>query len=359
MCETLFKHLYEELRVIHRNLLKDSVSRRNDPGTTEQREFEEIRDNFNKNPSSEDIRKQVKQYVEAILKYFELINQILDDRIKECKLDRQALELGTHSETDIQDSRSTSSLSESLRDLEYICKQNNIPELIVIKKNQNAFYPNRFCINKNFLNEIIKIGKQLKTRNLKISILKDIEHITDKDTQQLIINDFHMLPTGGHAGINRTYNNIKRYYFWNGLQKDVQNFIRKCDDCQRYKHSNAKIEPMEITTTATSAYQKVYLDLIGPLEPDEKNHKYILTLQCELSKFVEAYPLINKEANTVAEAFVQNFILRYGVPDEIVTDKGTEFLNSTLTEVCKILKIKKTKFNSIPPPNFRLFGKFS
>ncbi|KAB0794622.1 hypothetical protein PPYR_11461 [Photinus pyralis] len=259
----------------------------------------------------------------------------------------------------IQDSRSTSSLSESLRDLEYICKQNNIPELIVIKKNQNAFYPNRFCINKNFLNEIIKIGKQLKTRNLKISILKDIEHITDKDTQQLIINDFHMLPTGGHAGINRTYNNIKRYYFWNGLQKDVQNFIRKCDDYQRYKHSNAKIEPMEITTTATSAYQKVYLDLIGPLEPDEKNHKYILTLQCELSKFVEAYPLINKEANTVAEAFVQNFILRYGVPDEIVTDKGTEFLNSTLTEVCKILKIKKTKFNSIPPPNFRLFGKFS
>uniref|UniRef100_A0A1Y1KWR7 Uncharacterized protein n=1 Tax=Photinus pyralis TaxID=7054 RepID=A0A1Y1KWR7_PHOPY len=114
MCETLFKHLYEELRVIHRNLLKDSVSRRNDPGTTErkfnkvnklEREFEEIRDNFNKNPSSEDIRKQVKQYVEAILKYFELINQILDDRIKECKLDRQALELGTHSETDIQVSK--------------------------------------------------------------------------------------------------------------------------------------------------------------------------------------------------------------------------------------------------------------
>lgn len=150
-----------------------------------------------------------------------------------------------------------------------------------------------------------------------------------------------MLPTGGHAGINRMYNNIKRYYFWVGLRKDVESFVKKCDDCQRFKHFRPNIEPLTITTTATSAFQKIYLDLVGPLDPDVVDNRYILTLQCELSKFIEAYPIPNKEAITVADSFIKNFVVRYGIPNELVTDQGTEFLTSTLEEICKLLKIKK------------------
>ncbi|RYA67656.1 DDE-type integrase/transposase/recombinase, partial [Enterobacter cloacae complex sp. 2DZ2F20B] len=98
---------------------------------------------------------------------------------------------------------------------------------------------------------------------------------------------------------------------------------------------------MAITTTAYSAFQKIFLDIVGPLEQDVQNNRYILTIQCELSKFVEAYPIPNKEAVTVAESFVQNFILRYGIPQEIVTDQGTEFLSSTFKEACKVLGIKQ------------------
>ena len=98
---------------------------------------------------------------------------------------------------------------------------------------------------------------------------------------------------------------------------------------------------MTITTTATSAFQKVFLDLVGPIDQDEKGNRYILTLQCELTKFVEGYALENKEATTVAKSFVENFILRYGIPSEVVTDQGTEFLALTFKESCKLLKIKQ------------------
>lgn len=231
------------------------------------------------------------------------------------------------------DIRSASALSETLRVLKDIVMKYKIPELVVIKNKRDA--------SSSFLREIMTRVNEVRFRDLKISVIKDVQRIDDLEARQIILNDFHILPTGGHAGINRMYNNVRKYFFWTKLRKDVEEFVKKCDSCQRYKHGKHNLEPMAITTTAYSAFQKIFLDIVGPLEQDVQNNRYILTIQCELSKFVEAYPIPNKEAVTVAESFVQNFILRYGIPQEIVTDQGTEFLSSTFKEACKVLGIKQ------------------
>ncbi|KAL4127018.1 hypothetical protein QTP88_011216 [Uroleucon formosanum] len=46
-------------------------------------------------------------------------------------------------------------------------------------------------------------------------------------------------------------------------------------------------------------------------------------------------------ANTMAKAFVTNFVCIHGIPMSILTDNGPEFVGEIFTEVCKILKIKK------------------
>lgn len=98
---------------------------------------------------------------------------------------------------------------------------------------------------------------------------------------------------------------------------------------------------MVITSTASGAMEKIYLDVVGPLPKDNNGFVYILTLQCELSKFVEAYPLRNKDAVSIARSFVNNFILRYGIPKAIGNDRGSEFLSSVMKEVCKLLDIQQ------------------
>lgn len=168
-----------------------------------------------------------------------------------------------------------------------------------------------------------------------------LKGITDDKMKKIILNDFHLLPTSGHAGMQRMTKNIKKYYFWKGMTNDINKFVKCCDKCQKQKHSKKIKEPMVITTTADTAFEKVFLDVVGPIEADINNFSYILTLQCELTKYVEAYPLKNKETATIAKAFVENFILRYGIPKEIATDRGTEFMSSTVTEICKLLKINK------------------
>jgi transposase InsO family protein len=68
-------------------------------------------------------------------------------------------------------------------------------------------------------------------------------------------------------------------------------------------------------------------------------------MQDDLTKWSVAVPIDKTDANSVAQAFVENFILIYGIPESILTDKGTNFMGNVFKEICKILKI--TKLNTI------------
>ena len=217
------------------------------------------------------------------------------------------------------------------RELSYFCNKISVTELYLIKSTKNNI----------FVEKLVRQIKDDKTwSGPRIYILNDIKRIEDKDTRKVILNDFHLLPTSGHAGMRRMVNNIKKYYFWPGLQNDVKTFVSKCEKCQKNKHTSHYIkEPMVITSTANTVFEKVFLDVVGPLDRDQNNFSYILTLQCELSKYVEAYPMISKSTEEVSRNFVNNFILRYGVPKEIATDRGTEFTSLLFKDVCKLLQI--------------------
>lgn len=212
------------------------------------------------------------------------------------------------------------------------CSNVGINELCIVKCKQYE----------SFIKDVLKeIKHKTDWIGPRIYVLRGVKRIDSEEEQQYILHDFHLLPTAGHAGIRRMTNNIKRKFYWPGLDNDVKKFVNKCSKCQKMKHCRYVKAPMEITTTASHAFEKIYLDVVGPLERDIEGYRYILTLQCELTKFVEAYPLETKESVSIAKALVNNFILRFGIPNTIATDRGTEFVSSIMEQVCGILNINK------------------
>lgn len=185
------------------------------------------------------------------------------------------------------------------------------------------------------------IAKRLLNSDYQFIFVNEQKVIEDHKEKRIILNDFHQLPTGGHAGVNRMFNNIARRYTWVGLYKDVKSYVANCLQCKKCKVHRHMKAPLEITSTATESFQKVFLDIVGPLPEDEYGNKYILTIQCELTKFVEAYPLKTKESDSVAAMFVDEFVLRFGVPKVIATDLGTEFTSNTFRTVCEMLQVKQ------------------
>jgi hypothetical protein len=136
-----------------------------------------------------------------------------------------------------------------------------------------------------------------------------------------IISEMHDCPIGEHQGINRTMERIKLYLSWPGIEKDVKQYIKHCKKCQLNKETQKNIKM--------------------PLVVADTNMKFILTCQDNLSKYVVAVPIENQTAEKVAEAFVKNVILIYGIPNEIVTDQGTNFMSDVFKRICKLFKIEK------------------
>jgi transposase InsO family protein len=80
---------------------------------------------------------------------------------------------------------------------------------------------------------------------------------------------------------------------------------------------------------------------VGPLPVTENGNKYILTCQDNLSKSFIGVPLQSQTAEEVSNAFVKYIVLVYGIPTEIVTDQGANFMSVIFKRICKLYKINK------------------
>lgn len=87
------------------------------------------------------------------------------------------------------------------------------------------------------------------------------------------------------------------------------------------------------------SFQVVQIDLQGPFLSSLNNNRYIVTMVCELTKYLVAIPNANKEARTVANAIFEGFITTFGPMKTMLTDLGTEFKNELTTKFNKLLGI--------------------
>lgn len=90
-----------------------------------------------------------------------------------------------------------------------------------------------------------------------------------------LMEDAHILFRPGHAGVNNMLRTLKKAYVLSHMKRDISNFVRKSDVCQRCKHSiNPKV-PMVITTTAYYSFDKIFLNLAqipeSPCKMDYRN----------------------------------------------------------------------------------------
>ena len=92
--------------------------------------------------------------------------------------------------------------------------------------------------------------------------------------------------------------------------------------------------------TPVNAFDIVIVDTVGPLPKSENGNEYIVTLICDLTKYLVAIPIKNKSANNVAKAIFENFILKFGLMKTFISDMGTEYKILILTDLCKYMKIK-------------------
>ena len=95
-------------------------------------------------------------------------------------------------------------------------------------------------------------------------------------------------------------------------------------NCQKNKFTGPYTKaPFQETDTQFQPWDRIYLDIVGPLNMTEDGHKYILTCQDNLSKYLIAIPMLTQTAEEVTLTFLHHIVLLYGIPQSIVTDQGS------------------------------------
>lgn len=202
-----------------------------------------------------------------------------------------------------------------------------------IAKDDDMF---KMCRIENF-----KILGNIELKNLKIAIVETPQTINDAAEKMQIMKFMHGDPLyGGHIGKKKLYNKIRARFFWKNMAKDIANFVRTCNQCLLNKPKQATKEPLTITSTPMKPFDVVIIDTIGPLQRSYCGNNYAVTLICDLTKYLIAVAIPNKEASTVAKAIFENLILKFGCPKNIRTDLGTEYKNSIVRELCALMQIK-------------------
>ena len=88
-------------------------------------------------------------------------------------------------------------------------------------------------------------------------------------------------------------------------------------------------------------FKRVAVDIVGPIEPRSNNRSiYILTIMDYATRYPEAIALPSIETEHVAEALVEMFS-RVGVPDEMLTDCGSQFTPEIMKEVARLLSLQQ------------------
>lgn len=123
-------------------------------------------------------------------------------------------------------------------------------------------------------------------------VCKSLVRIPLESERHDLIKEYHTSSVNGHKGVTKTYNRLRHNFHWNTMKRDVQEYIQKCRNCQIKKLVRTKTkQPMILTDTPGAAFDKVAMDVVGPLHRTDKGNTHILTIQDLLTKYSVAIPL--------------------------------------------------------------------
>jgi len=167
--------------------------------------------------------------------------------------------------------------------------------------------------------------------------------IVPRDKKNDILRMAHDSRSGGHLGIRRTLQKIRKEYYWVGLQKDVRLWCQRCEACAKRKSPGQKRRaPMQLISSGVPM-ERIAVDILGPLPKTGNGNVYILVIADYFTKWTEIFPMPCQEATAVAKLIVEEVVTRFGVPRQIHTDQGRQFESELFREMCRLLGIEKTR----------------
>ena len=194
-------------------------------------------------------------------------------------------------------------------------------------------------------------NNEIRSSHLSLAECKEIDkrlwyrgrlYVPDYTPLQLhLIRQCHDSPAGGHPGRSKTLELLQRKYYWPGMHKQVDRYVRNCHPCQRSRtERHAPFGILRPLPIPEGAWQELSMDFITGL-PESNGCNAILNVVDRLTKmrhFVACRDTTTAEE--LALLYIRNIFRLHGLPRAIISDRGTQFVADFWLALCKHLKIE-------------------
>ena len=135
-------------------------------------------------------------------------------------------------------------------------------------------------------------------------------------------------------------------------------YCKSCRDCQKTSPKRPFKAPLVLLPIITEPFRRTAMHIVGPLPRSRSGKKYILVICDYATRYPKAIALKSIEAERIAEELIKLFA-RVGIPQEILTDQGSNFTSQLLAELYNRLNIKPIQTSPYHPQTDGLVERFN
>uniref|UniRef100_A0A8C1PHS1 Gypsy retrotransposon integrase-like protein 1 n=1 Tax=Cyprinus carpio TaxID=7962 RepID=A0A8C1PHS1_CYPCA len=149
-----------------------------------------------------------------------------------------------------------------------------------------------------------------------------------EDLRTSLISSAHSSVGTSHPGISKTYSTLQQKYWWPRMQDDVKTFVQGCTLCAITKVPRqlptGKLVPLPIPHRP---WTHVGVDFVTDLPVSDGNTCILIAID-RFSKACKLIPLkALPTAFDTAELLFEHVFRNFGIPEEIVSDRGPQFIS--------------------------------
>ncbi|KAK3726814.1 hypothetical protein QZH41_019605 [Actinostola sp. cb2023] len=152
----------------------------------------------------------------------------------------------------------------------------------------------------------------------------------------------------GHFSTERTLDLARSRFFWSGMAKDVERWVKTCKACVLRKAPQPQRVAPLVSITTTEPLELVCVDYLK-LERSKGGYENILVITDHFTRYAQAIPTLNQTAKTTANAIFNKFVVHYGFPARLHSDQGRNFESQTIQQLCRIARTSRTRTTPYHP----------
>jgi RNase H-like domain found in reverse transcriptase/Reverse transcriptase (RNA-dependent DNA polymerase)/Integrase zinc binding domain/Chromo (CHRromatin Organisation MOdifier) domain/Retroviral aspartyl protease/Zinc knuckle len=171
----------------------------------------------------------------------------------------------------------------------------------------------------------------------------------DRKSREKLLRAHHD-DAGNHFAIDKTRKSITTDYYWPGVQRDVELYVKSCPSCARNKSSTQApagfLHPMPIPR---DRFTEMALDFVGTLAPS-RGFDTILVMTDRLTDYVKFEPTHSTAtAADIADLVYRSWYRQFGLPKAMTSDRDKLFTSHFWKELHKRIRVDLRMSTSFHP----------